>query len=461
MADISYSNLAALEGVSEKYKLAVNKMSLLEVSGLDPLKSPPDIASNYLNELKNSLTALTSFSRKRQLSLQNYVTSLKNIDTSRTYISPSNVNNPSDDKGKDKPSPSKPDPGRKTEPVEINTDPLDEMSVLELDHLMDALIELAQLNNVTLDELLMNDKYADLIKNVLLKTTYIPEELKKVLIDCDSVITQELLSSILKDKFPDIFGMSPLNVGVAFNYLRNKAALLGIPVETLLTDEKYAEELKKALKDFEGVGDLLESTDALNAEDFQKSLADTYDGNVSEGVKEETCNIVREFSDYIADEVDVTPEELLHNESYATILKTASQGFAKTSSYLKANGFYSNKGVVSSMSSLMLGKDLGALGIDAAEQTTFKNEVDSLAKSKNVSSMELLTNNKYADDVKSLLEDSISVNGVSSLDKSKSSKYVSSIYKKESASLSQRVAHNIYSADKPSSSKKFRFETEK
>lgn len=325
-----------------------------------------------------------------------------------------------------------PDTGEEIDATPLDTSSLNEIELNAIDEIVTTLKDLSVKKGQGIDEVLISDDYADEIKAIFLSLQFIPDEFKQAMIDADSKVVMTTLLSIMKGENPEIFDLNSLNLGVVYSYLEKIALEHKITVEELLSNPLYSDLLKDSLSSFEDTKDLLKDWESLSSEDYQKKLLDTWDGNEVADVSKSAMDVVRDFVGYISDETSVDTEELLVDTKYADVMKQAGQEFSKTSAFIGATAYYSEAGMREVVGDMLSGKNAAALGMDSTEVTGFKNEIDSLASSKGVSSSSLLSSSSYADDVRNLLDNSTNASGVGS------------IYKNSSSSTVQNVARNLY-----------------
>lgn len=402
----------------------------------------PSIGKSYIEELKKSMEELLFESRKMAAATRSYAEQTKSDDDSDPWIpggttdgggrSGGGVSSGNNDN-----TPQAPNTPTQTSEAEKVVDSIDKTSLenlklKELDSVAGSLRDMSKNVGKGIDEVLADDKYNDDIKNLLLTSQYIPDDLKKILTDNDSVVSRLLLEKIMNGEYPEIFDINPLNMGVIYTYLNDAASKNNISVNELLTDEKNAELLKDTLSQFEDVKDILIGWDDLNAEEYQSKLLDVYDGNEVGDKKASSIEILRTFTGYISDESGVAAEELLTETKYADTMKQATQEFGKSSLFASTLTKYSNKGMNDVITSLYNGTNAKALGMDASKISGFKQEVESFVKNNGISIDSLLTDSSYADKAKECLS---SFTNTSS---------IGSIFKNVDANISQNVMKNIY-----------------
>ena len=237
---------------------------------------------------------------------------------------------------------------------------------------------------------------------------------------------------MLKGQSPDVVELNPLNLGIVYRYLSKFAAQNGISVEALLNNSKNSELLKTALGNFDNVVDWIKGWEEKPSQDVQKDLLKLYNGDEVADVPQENLDVVKSFVDYISEETDIHYEDLLNDTTYADTLKDAAVQFGKTAVFFSATAHFTTAGMMENASQMFNGTNYKAYGMTKSEVKSFKKEMEKLAKERNTTTDELLTESKYADDVKEALK------------KSKSAEGVGRIFKNAKSKVSQNVARNLY-----------------
>ena len=465
MADINITNLEAGKAACEALKS--------DISSLDALRSDkstfralasinPSMEGNFQNEYNNSLEDIYNFLNGNIYPAAVEYFKDDNEDGTNTTnghsggggnISSSGGSNYSKPSDNDDAVPSitipdVPDPefdsSSITEEIlnKIDKSSVEKMSLRDFDGMLNELVELAKLNNITLDELLLNDKYADLIKQTLLASPYVPQAFKDIILNLDSKIVRLLFLSILNLDYPELFNINSLNLGITYAYLEKIAQENGITVDDLLNNDEYKDILKVTLSKFDNVIELIKGWENLSPDEFQAQLKSFYLGDVSEEFPDEDILATRVFVDYLAEECDVSYEEFLNDSSYASTLKDGAVEYGKSLSYFEAISHTSDKKFIEYTRNLYNGKNYKAFGMNESSLTSFKNEMDSLAKKNNTTVDKLFSDSNYGDEVKNALCESSAANKIGT------------VYKNASSKVSQNVAKNLYNSKIENSSTK-------
>lgn len=455
MADINIINLEAGKGACDSLKGVI--------SSLDPLRSDksafhalasinPSMEGNFQNEYNNSIEDIYNFLNGNIYpAAVEYFKDDNSDGTNKTRTTSSgsgrvsgggnNYTGPSGTGDVAIPSitiPDVPDPELDTDKItkeeldKIDKSSVEKMSLSDFNGLMNELVELAKLKNVTLDELLLDDKYADLIKQTLLASPYVPQEFKNIILELDSKKVRALFAYILSMDYPDVFNSNSLNLGITYSYLEKIAEENGIEVNDLLNKKENQNLLKESLSKYDNVIELIKGWENLPAEEFQDQLKSFYLGDVPEEFPNEDIIATRAFVDYLAKECDVSYEEFLNDSSYASTLKDGAVEYGKSIKYFETITHCSDEKFVEYTRDVFNGKKYKAYGMSDSDLSSFKQEIDSLAKKNNTTTDNLFSDSKYSDEVKSTLLGS------------NSTKSVGSIYENTSSNVSQNVAKNLY-----------------
>lgn len=442
MADVKIQNVKAGQAANETLKQAKDKLQTTAdatKASFDVLKSiDPDMGSKFISEYNGSMTDMITFLNSIYSAAAAYFKDDDGDgdgdgdDYGGPRGGPKGTNPPKNTdppKGTDPPTEPKTDPpkGKK-----INSEPLQTMKLSELDGFIGELIALAKQKNLALDELLADDKYADELLKILLESPYLPKEFKELLTDMDSKIVRQFLESILKGEEPGLFSINSLNLGIMFSYLSDYATENGITVEQLLSDSSNADLLKKALSGFSNVISLYKGWEDMDPEQFQENLSNIYDGYKVDELPIEDVVVSRSFVDYVSQESEIPPDDLLTDKTYASTLQEAIKQFTKCLTFFSASSSFSTKGMMNNVSQMFDGRNYKAYGMTEDNVSSFMKEMDALASSNGVSVTKLLSDSSYADSVSATLQ------------KCSSAKGVESIYKNQSAKYVQKVAKNLY-----------------
>ena len=340
-----------LQVALDNFKQANDKLEIcLQTSfgsgAFSALTSPEDFISAWLQEVNQSILEILEFSQRHYDAIISFLESYMDKSNDPELVKPPLViKNNGSNSNKNSSTSFTSSITTPTVDKEISLSSLSQVSLDELNGFVVELKNIANSNNINLDDLLSKEEYADKIKEVTLKSQYIPDDIKELLMNSDSKIVQKSLASIMSGNDSEIFNLNSLNLDIIKKRLENVANANDITINQLLTDDKYTNILKEASGEFEDVSQQLIKWDDMEPEEYQKKLLSVYDGDQIDDVKSNTINIIRDFTDYISDATDIVPEELLVQTKYADVMKKAAQEFAKSSIFMSASSNYSNEGI--------------------------------------------------------------------------------------------------------------------
>lgn len=323
----------------------------------------PTIGATYIEELKNSMEELLIESQKMSVAVSNYagITSQEDNDDPWTggggYSGGGGgYSGGGGSSGNDSPqTPSTPASVEKAQKIvdAIDTTSLEKLDLSALDNFVEILRDMSGKEGKGIDEILADDKYNDEIKKRLLESQYIPDELKKILTENDSIVSRLLLNDIMSGKRLDIFELNSVNLDVMYEYLNKVATENNITFSDFISKEQHTDLLKNTLSQLEDCKNVIRSWDNLSVEDYQTKLLNVYDGDGIGDMKENTVGVLRTFVKYLEDKSGVSSEEMLTQTKYADTIKSAVQEFGKSTIFASTLPKYSNSGISS-----VLGKNL-------------------------------------------------------------------------------------------------------
>ncbi len=179
----------------------------------------------------------------------------------------------------------------------------------DFDTILSTLKQLATENNVNLDEL-FSEEYADLIKDTLLNSANISQELKDMLYDEKSDISVvSSLKSVVEGKVND-FIQDDVMTSTLIDYLSLYAQSKNITYDELINLEENYDLLLEGLEEFSKVGEVVE---VVNEESIQEKLLNIYESNVDDNSQK---SVIESYVDNLSKEENVEYNELLNDETY-------------------------------------------------------------------------------------------------------------------------------------------------
>lgn len=296
-------------------------------------ETSPKYLPTYIAKLFESLgTDLNTRIQAWETSILEYLSTLETNEQTKTEKTKTpgtssggsaNSNDPGSIGGETVTTPSQ-DP---TDPADIERLPINDLADIS-DELYDIVKE------GTIENYLDNtDNHEDLKK--ILEALPLTDELKQQLINMEAKDLAELLKDIYTGNRMDLISLSDESKNVLYNYLSEVAANNGITLNDLLTNSKYADLLKSELGKLDIIDEYLEILLTQESATVQQNLLFIYNGNLPENVTEETMNIVRILSDQMAQEKNITVEELYTNDTYGNFIKERITDMEHTTSFMK------------------------------------------------------------------------------------------------------------------------------
>lgn len=220
------------------------------------------------------------------------------------------------------------------------------LSMNDLSNIAAELNKLSSTEEKSIEELLNNEEYSEQIQNMLLASPNIHDDLKQLITDGSSVITQAVLKSIFNGQQGDIIGLNDNTILTLKNYLGSIAQSNNLSLESLILEENNSQVLKTALKGFSSVTTTLKELDDTQLKD---KLIQIYDGDGIGDMEESTISIIRDHADSIAQNTSSNVEDMFQSDFVPSELK----GLGKFSVFLDSLSGYSNQSIKSILTSLM------------------------------------------------------------------------------------------------------------
>lgn len=130
---------------------------------------------------------------------------------------------------------------------------------------LEALKQCAQANNVSLEDLLTDEQYDTVVKDIFIKNDSVGDDIKSMIISSKTGIMQRTLKELITGKSTNGFNISIDNEDIVRTYLSKIASDNNITLFELINDDSYSSILNVALNNFSKVSDLINSTDDIDA----------------------------------------------------------------------------------------------------------------------------------------------------------------------------------------------------
>ncbi len=339
------------------------------------------LAQGYINEIEESISEMESFSKKEYDAFKAYIEEMKPKAEEPEIAEKEDTHGEEDadgvvsggagstnggkavkkeggtDHAKDVDVGRKPKKDIDKQKTEI-PEWFDDSTLSQLNLLTVELVSMAKAKGISLEELLYNEKYYSEIKNILLASPNVSSETKKLIQGMTDAQFAAFFKDILKNRYYDMFKLNNLNVSIINNYLEKLAQEKGITVEELLTNSKYANELKGALSHLDEASKLYGGWEDLPAEDVQSNLLSLYTGDVESGVSTTGIEVSRSLVDCISEASEIPYDELLTDTAYAEALKEATMDLGKTAEFFDLLSNFSNDSIKGKINDVFMGGEV-------------------------------------------------------------------------------------------------------
>lgn len=222
-----------------------------------------------------------------------------------------------------------------------------QMSMSDLSDIAQELNNLAQEEGKKFEEILNNSEYSTKIRSTLLLSKYIPEDLKQLITDTSSEISQAVIRTIFNGNQTDIIGLDTNTVLTLKNFLQMVAKNNDISLESLLSDENNSKVLKDSLQNFDSVTETLKDLDDTGLKD---KLIKIYDGDGIGEMQSSTVSIIRNYAETVAQEKNTSVEKMFESDNLVSELKN----LGKFSVFVNCLSGYSNSSVSTMLGSLLI-----------------------------------------------------------------------------------------------------------
>lgn len=222
-----------------------------------------------------------------------------------------------------------------------------QMSMSDLSDIAQELNNLAQEEGKTFEEILNNSEYSTKIRSTLLLSKYIPEDLKQLITDTSSEISQAVIRAIFNGNQTDIIGLDTNTVLTLKNFLQMVAKNNDLSLESLLSDENNSKVLKDSLQNFNSVTETLKDLDDTGLKD---KLIKIYDGDGIGEMQSSTVSIIRNYAETVAQEKNTSVEKMFESDNLVSELKN----LGKFSVFVNCLSGYSNSSVSTMLGSLLI-----------------------------------------------------------------------------------------------------------
>ena len=164
------------------------------------------------------------------------------------------------------------------------------ISMEGLDGLAAELIKYCETNKISIDTLLTSSDYATKLHSLLLKSSNLSDDLKKLITGSSAIVTQEVLKDIFNGKIATVVGLNDDTSSIYLAYLQSIAVKNNISVEDLVTDSKYDKLVKESFEQFGKISGIF---NGMTDEQIITRAKEIYDGKDIDKLDKETVDIIR------------------------------------------------------------------------------------------------------------------------------------------------------------------------
>lgn len=232
--------------------------------------------------------------------------------------------------------------------VEKQLSYLSDISLSDLQNVVDILNTIATDNKISIDELLNNETLGAQIKEMLLKNVKLSETYKQMIEEGSVISLVTSLKSLVNGEVKEAFGLDEDTELTLKSYLVNIAKDNNLEYSDLIKVDTNSNILKTALSSMKSVNSSLQS---FTKDDVQSKLLAIYDGDLTDmKIDDVSQNIIKSHIDVLSSLTDINYEELLTEPLYAEEMMNVTERLQRTT--LFADLLSNCKGSSSILSSL-------------------------------------------------------------------------------------------------------------
>lgn len=212
--------------------------------------------------------------------------------------------------------------------VEKQLSYLSEISLSDLQSVVDVLNTIATDNKISIDELLNNETLGAQIKDMLLNKVKLSDTYKQMIEEGSVISLVTSLKSLATGKVKEAFGLDEDTELTLKSYLVNIAKDNNLEYSDLIKVDTNSNVLKTALSSMKNVNSSLQ---AFTKDDVQSKLLAIYDGDLTDmKVDDVSQNIIKSHIDVLSSLTDINYEELLTEPLYAEEMMNVTERLQRT-----------------------------------------------------------------------------------------------------------------------------------
>lgn len=209
----------------------------------------------------------------------------------------------------------------------VNTDMIEKIDGESYDDYSGFLISLLSIlkDDETLNVYLDDSKYADILKQSLLNSKSVSNDIKEMIADMDSKILQITIKHLYSS---DNNTITDISKSVLYNYTELLAKNSGTSIKDIISSssvDSFLADSKKVSSSFERI---------IHSSSWKDDILDIYDGNNIERFDSSSVSVIRNTMEVLSEKKNITSEALLTDSSNDGYLKSELEKVCKSFSFI-------------------------------------------------------------------------------------------------------------------------------
>ena len=190
-----------------------------------------------------------------------------------------------------------------------------ELTMAELSDISANLSKFAETNNLTLEQLLLDENCAEILIKYIESSPVFSDALKKLIVEGNPKASQTLLRQIFTGQQTDVMGLNEISKESVKALLRNIANENNISADDLLSKKENVSKIREGLK---GYKDIVGNLKSIKTESIREKLVSIYDGEGIGNYSTGSIVIMRNYTDIASGTYKLDVDEYLASEKAAT-----------------------------------------------------------------------------------------------------------------------------------------------
>ncbi|MBR4261287.1 MAG: hypothetical protein IKQ33_04995 [Clostridia bacterium] len=221
-----------------------------------------------------------------------------------------------------------------------------DLTPTDLSGIVDNLQKFAETNNLSLQELLFDEKNAKKLVEYLGSLGIFDDELKKLIKEGNPVKSQKLLRDIFTGKKASVMGLNVLTQNMIKTKLNDIATKNNIPISDLLGKEENMSLIKSELSNYQQIN---KNLSAINKDNCSEELTKICDGEDVEKYSGKSLNTVKDYIKDAAEEKNMSVDDYINSEKAINDINN----LEKTSLLLNMISGFDNKELLNTLNTLV------------------------------------------------------------------------------------------------------------